>query len=68
MSVATKSELQRAMELLADADYRQNYVTLAQTMINDRFGGLTVAKRFFDGVCRQWPLTAATLENRAAAE
>jgi glycosyltransferase involved in cell wall biosynthesis len=50
MSVATEEELERAMELLSDADFRRQYVLLAQVAINDRFARLPIAKRFFDQV------------------
>lgn len=52
MSVATEEELARAMDRLSNPTFRRDYVLQAQAMIQDRFGDLPVAKRFYDLVLR----------------
>ena len=50
MNVSTPQELDRAMELLSDSQYRQNYVWQAQAYINIHFAGVFIARTFYESV------------------
>jgi len=50
MNVTTESELDAAMKLLGDPDYRANYLSRMQRLVEDRFGPRAVARHFVEQV------------------
>jgi tetratricopeptide (TPR) repeat protein len=52
MNVGDERELEVAVELLSDADFRKRYVVSMQQIIRERFGSQAVARCFIDDVLR----------------
>jgi hypothetical protein len=64
MNVSDERELDAAMELLGDADFRTRYVLSMQQIIRDHFGPRAVARRFINNVLG----AALGLNQKATAE
>ncbi len=52
LAVTTPEELDRAVDLLSDEAYRQNFMWRAQALIETQFGDVFIARRYYESVLR----------------